>query len=77
MEKVLVDERLYCQKCYHERRQKLIEAHTLVGTHVVTGARKVGLSEAEVACIQTELQKKLRDALHNLNQQCLGNSQQR
>lgn len=72
MDKVLVDERPYCQKCYHERRRKLTKAHATVGTHVVKGARKVGLSEAEVAGIQVELQKKLREALYNLDQQCLG-----
>ena len=74
MEKVPVEERPYCQECYHKRRANLTRAHTTVGAHVVKGAQKIGLSEAEVVGIQVELQRKLREALYNLDRQCLGDS---
>ena len=74
MEKVPVEERPYCQECYHKRRAKLIRAHTTVGALVVKGAQKIVLSEAEVVGIQVELQRKLREALYNLDRQCLGDS---
>ena len=69
-----VEERPYCQECYHKRRAKLTRAHTTVGAHVVKGAQKIGLSEAEVFGIQVELQRKLREALYDLDRQCLGDS---
>ena len=43
-----------------------------MGAHVIKGAQKIGLSEAEVVGIQVELQRKLREALYNLDRQCLG-----
>ena len=72
IEKEPIKEKPYCQECYYRRREKLIKAHGSVVAHVVKGAQKVGLSEKEVVEIQAELQRKLREALHNLDRECLG-----
>ena len=74
MAKYPVEGRPYCQECHQKQRKEIAEAYTIVRTHAIKRAQKMGLPESEIVGIQEEIQRKFQVALHELDRQCRGNS---